>query len=258
MRRSPARCRNRPSPPMPRQGLRRRAWHALLAGEHAGTAEADQHLLQPGRARLRDLDRRRVPAGERPARRGRGRRRRQPARCAADLCAPQEAKFADAWFRTITARSIRLKRCAGTRSLGAACLLLASAGRRLGAAPMRRLVPYQIVGDAIPASLTGSKGDRGARPRDRRRPQARALPAVPFRPVSGGQVPGQYGARSSRRRRALERRAIAAAHRRCEQVNPSTIMPPYYRIDGLDPGGGGAFAASRCSGPRRSRTWWPF
>ncbi len=38
---------------------------ALLAGETPAAAEADQHLLQPRRARLRHLGRRRLPAGER-------------------------------------------------------------------------------------------------------------------------------------------------------------------------------------------------
>ena len=36
---------------------------ALLRGRDAAGAEADQHLLQPGRARLRHLGRRRLPAG---------------------------------------------------------------------------------------------------------------------------------------------------------------------------------------------------
>ena len=49
----------------------------------AARAEADQHLLQPGGARLRHLGRRRLSPGQRPAHRRGGRGRRQPARCAA-------------------------------------------------------------------------------------------------------------------------------------------------------------------------------
>ena len=56
---------------------------ALLAGKTPEPPRADQHLLQPGRARLRHLAARHLPAGRRPVRRSRRRRDRQPARCAA-------------------------------------------------------------------------------------------------------------------------------------------------------------------------------
>src|SRR5215208_6003138 len=74
------------------QGLRRRD-RRPAQGRDAGRAEAHQHRLQPRRAGLRHLGRRRVQAGERRLGRRRRRRRRQPGRRAAlvplargDLC----------------------------------------------------------------------------------------------------------------------------------------------------------------------------
>ena len=82
----------------------------------AGAAPAEPRLINtcyslvaPGYG---DLGRRRLPAGERPAHRHRGRRRHQPARRAAPSQRAQEAEYADAWFKTITGESVRLMRCA--------------------------------------------------------------------------------------------------------------------------------------------------
>ena len=62
--RSPARCRNRLSAPMRRPRSAPLPIAALLARRDAGRAGADQHLLQPGRARLRHLDRRRLSSAD--------------------------------------------------------------------------------------------------------------------------------------------------------------------------------------------------
>ena len=68
---------------------------------HAVRAQADQHLLQPGRARLRHLGRRRLRADQRAARRRPRRRRRQPERCAARDARPPRR----CWPRPGSARS---------------------------------------------------------------------------------------------------------------------------------------------------------
>ena len=66
----------------------------------------------------------------------------------------------------------------------------------------RRARILRVVGDAIPASLTGAKAiPRG--PGDRGQPAGRALPALPQRTVPGGAVPGHPGARPRRRRNPL-------------------------------------------------------
>ena len=128
---------------------------ALLAGRDAGRAAADQHLLQPGRARLRHHGRGRIQAEGRRARRHRRRGRRQPARCAARE----------------RARSKRNSPKAGSRRSRARCSAEAvgDSGRASGSArrsaPAQELRPYTVTGDAIPQSLTGAPGDaeRGRR-----------------------------------------------------------------------------------------------
>ena len=76
---------------------------ALLAGDTPAIAEADQYLLQPRGAGLRDFGRRGLSPGRRQARRCRGRGRDQPARRAGRDAEAEEALLAEAWFRTITA-----------------------------------------------------------------------------------------------------------------------------------------------------------
>ena len=61
-----------------------------------------------------------------------------------------------------------------------------------------------------------------------------ALHALPYRPVSRSRVPGHAGAGlagagSRWSEGQLRLRMVDAA-----RLNPATIMPPYYRIDGLD------------------------
>jgi sulfur-oxidizing protein SoxX len=89
-------------------------------------------------------------------------------------------------------------------------LLLASAA----GAGDSRLVPYEIVGDAIPQSLTGGKGDplRGRAIVVNR--QAGLCLLCHTGPFAEERLPGSIAP------------DLAGA-------NPNTIMPPYYRNEGL-------------------------
>lgn len=95
------------------------------------------------------------------------------------------------------------------------------------------LVPYTVVDDAIPASLTGAKGDPA---------RGRAIVAsrqaglcllchsgpIPEDRLQGNVAPDLAGA-GSRWSEGQLRLRIVDAHR----INPATIMPSYYRVDGL-------------------------
>ena len=104
----------------------------------------------------------------------------------------------------------------------------------LGAdAAQAQLRPFAIVDDAIPQSLTGAPGDPARGPGDRREPPGRPVPALPFRPVPGGALPGRpradlAGAGSRSTEGQLRLRIVDAS-----RLNRATIMPPYYRTDGL-------------------------
>jgi sulfur-oxidizing protein SoxX len=98
-------------------------------------------------------------------------------------------------------------------------------------ASAEELRPYEIVGDAIPASLTGAPGDpeRGREIVGNRQvglcllchtgpfPQAR---------FQGNLAPDLAGTRASIGQ--LRLRIVDAS-----RLTPNTIMPPYYRVDGL-------------------------
>jgi hypothetical protein len=87
-----------------------------------------------------------------------------------------------------------------------------------------------------PGAADRDRGRPGPRPRDRRQPVARALPVVPFRPVSRGQTARHVGAESSRRRIAPVGWAAAAAHRRCEPRQPEDDHAALLPHAGFDPG----------------------
>jgi L-cysteine S-thiosulfotransferase len=102
------------------------------------------------------------------------------------------------------------------------------------AAPARaELVHYMIVGDAIPASLTGAKGDAA---------QGRAIVAnrnvglcllchsgpFPQDRFQGTMAPDLSGAGSRSSEGQLRLRIVDAG-----KLNRDTIMPPFYRIDNL-------------------------
>ena len=95
------------------------------------------------------------------------------------------------------------------------------------------LRPYTVVGDAIPASLTGSKGDPA---------RGRALVAnrqvglfllchtgpFPEEKFQGNLAPDLKGAGARWSEGQLRLRMVDSS-----RLNPDTIMPSYYRIEGL-------------------------
>ena len=108
-------------------------------------------------------------------------------------------------------------------ALVAAAIVVASPGLR----------PYTIVGDAIPASLTGTPGDP-ARGRaiviDRRLGACLLCHTGPFpeEKFQGTLAPDLSGAGSRWSEGQLRLRLVDAT-----RLDPDTIMPPYYRVDGL-------------------------
>ncbi len=93
--------------------------------------------------------------------------------------------------------------------------------------------PYTVVGDSIPASLTGKPGDAQ---------RGRALVAnrtvglcllchsgpIPEEHFQGNLAPSLAGAGARWSEGQLRLRLVDAA-----RLNPDTIMPPYYRLDHL-------------------------
>jgi sulfur-oxidizing protein SoxX len=95
------------------------------------------------------------------------------------------------------------------------------------------LLPYQIVGDAIPASLTGSTGDVAhgrAIVLDRRLGACLLCHTGPFpeEKFQGNLAPDLSGTGSRSSTGQLRLRLVDAT-----RLNPDTIMPSYYRVDGL-------------------------
>ena len=102
-----------------------------------------------------------------------------------------------------------------------------------GAVAPEELRPYTIVGDAILASLTGTAGDpvRGrAIMIDRRLGACMLCHAGPFaeEKFQGTLAPDLAGAGSRWSEGQLRLRLVDPT-----RLNPDTIMPPYYRVEGL-------------------------
>ena len=95
------------------------------------------------------------------------------------------------------------------------------------------LKPFTVVGDAIPASLTGMKGD-AARGRaivtNRQVGLCLLCHSGPFaeEKFQGNLAPDLSGAGARWSEGQLRLRIVDAS-----RINPDTIMPPYYRIDRL-------------------------
>ena len=95
------------------------------------------------------------------------------------------------------------------------------------------IVPFQIVGDAIPRSLTGEPGNP-ARGRaivvSRQAGLCLLCHSGPFpeERLQGTLAPSLAGAGSRNSLGQLRLRIVDAG-----RINPDTIMPPYYRTDGL-------------------------
>jgi L-cysteine S-thiosulfotransferase len=96
------------------------------------------------------------------------------------------------------------------------------------------LRPYAIVGDAIPTSLTGAKGDpaRGkAIVLNRQVGLCLLCHSGPFpeERFQGNMAPDLKGAGSRWSEGELRLRLVDA-----RKLNPDTIMPPYYVVDGMN------------------------
>jgi sulfur-oxidizing protein SoxX len=102
-----------------------------------------------------------------------------------------------------------------------------------GAVAQKELRPYTIVGDAIPDSLTGAAGDplRGrAIVLDRRLGACLLCHTGPFpeEKFQGTLAPDLSGAGSRWSEGQVRLRLVDPT-----RLNPDTIMPPYYRVEGL-------------------------
>jgi len=101
------------------------------------------------------------------------------------------------------------------------------------ASAQEALQPYTIVGDAIPASLTGTAGnaERGEKIVTNRQVGLCLLchsGPYPQERFQGTMAPDLKGAGLRSTEGQLRLRIVDAA-----KINPETIMPPYYRMDGL-------------------------
>jgi sulfur-oxidizing protein SoxX len=115
----------------------------------------------------------------------------------------------------------------------AAALAAAIASFADDAQTEEQLRPYAVVGDAIPQSLTGAKGDveRGRNIVVNRQVGLCLLchsGPFPEEKFQGTLAPDLKGTGARWSEGQLRLRIVDASH-----LNPDTIMPPYYRIDGL-------------------------
>lgn len=121
----------------------------------------------------------------------------------------------------------------GAESLRRALPLVVFLALSPATAAQEALKPVTVVGDAIPASLTGGKGDpaRGrAIVTNRLVGLCLLCHSGPFpeERLQGTLAPDMKGAGSRWTEAQLRLRIVDAG-----RLNPDTIMPPYYRIDGL-------------------------
>jgi sulfur-oxidizing protein SoxX len=101
-----------------------------------------------------------------------------------------------------------------------------------GLAVAQQLRPCTVVGDAIPASLTGTPGDpaRGRAIVVNRQSTCILCHSGPFSDVKfqGDLAPGLAGSGSRWSEGQLRLRLVDAS-----SLNPATIMPSYYRVEGF-------------------------
>ena len=119
------------------------------------------------------------------------------------------------------------------RRLVEVALAAGLAGACFAASAEETLRPFTVVGDAIPASLTGTRGDP-ARGRaivlDHRHGACLLCHSGPFpeEKFQGTLAPDLNGAGSRWSEGQLRLRVVDAT-----RLNPDTIMPAYYRVAGL-------------------------
>jgi len=126
-------------------------------------------------------------------------------------------------------RQRRARRLVSVLALAAALCTLEVAG-----AGGDELRAYTVVGDAIPASLTGAAGDpeRGRAIVSNRQVGLCLLchtGPFPEEHFQGNLAPDLTGAGARASAGQLRLRIVDAS-----RLNPNTIMPPYYRVDGLE------------------------
>ena len=134
------------------------------------------------------------------------------------------------------AGSTRSRRKCSAERLGAGALALAGVFLLNSARPggaETALVPYMVVGDAIPAPLTPTKGsvERGRDIVSNRQVGLCLLchtGPFPQERFQGTLAPDLKGAGNRSTEGQLRLRIVDAG-----RLNPETIMPPYYRTDGL-------------------------
>ncbi|UGA45237.1 sulfur oxidation c-type cytochrome SoxX [Bradyrhizobium quebecense] len=116
--------------------------------------------------------------------------------------------------------------------LALATLLAAALFAACAPAGAEELRPYTVVGDAIPASLTGAKADatRGRALIVERSSTCILCHSGPFpeQAFQGDLAPSLAGTGSRWSEGELRLRLVDASH-----LNAATIMPSYYRVDGL-------------------------
>src|SRR5580765_8188942 len=118
---------------------------------------------------------------------------------------------------------------AAVMSVATAIALCVGARAQEPQAPLR---PYRVVGDAIPQSLTGVPGDpaRGRAIVIKRESTCLLCHAGPFpeERFQGNLAPDLKGTGARWSEGELRLRMVDAT-----RLNPATIMPSYYRLDGL-------------------------
>ena len=116
--------------------------------------------------------------------------------------------------------------------LALATLLAAALFAACAPAGAQELRPYTVVGDAIPASLTGAKADatRGRALIVERSSTCILCHSGPFpeQAFQGDLAPSLAGTGSRWSEGQLRLRLVDASH-----LNAATIMPSYFRVDGL-------------------------
>ena len=99
-------------------------------------------------------------------------------------------------------------------------------------APDSAVAPYRVVGDAIPASLTGPPGDAAEGRKvveDRKLGNCLSCHAFPFAAEDPGNIgPDLHGVAARLSPAQLRLRVV-----NMKVLDPQTIMPAYYRVAGL-------------------------